>query len=206
MTIVGDLNQATGPWAPRSWAELTNHLSPGRPVEHAALTTNYRTPGEIMRYAGRVLATLGGSVPESVRDGDCDPEVVHVRHNDLMAAVVDAAASDRAAEEVDGEIDGFGTVAVITPPSMVDTVLIALREARLEVGDARVDGIDEPITVVPATLTKGLEFDRVVVVEPAAIVAEVPQGQRALYVALTRPTQHLTVVHADALPLALLAG
>jgi superfamily I DNA/RNA helicase len=79
-------------------------------------------------------------------------------------------------------------------------LLGALRTARLDVGDARIDGIDAPITVVPAALAKGLEFDRVVVVEPAAIVAEVPHGRRALYVALTRPTQHLTVVHAQPLP------
>lgn len=200
MTIVGDLNQATGPWAPRAWSELTHHLSPGRPVTHANLTTNYRTPGEIMRYAARVLAVLGGSAPDSVREGEAEPRVVQVDTSELLAAVVDAAALDRAAEEIDGEIDGFGTVAVITAPSMTDPLLGALSAARLDVGDARIDGIDAPITVVPAALAKGLEFDRVVVVEPAAIVAEVPHGRRALYVALTRPTQRLTVVHAQPLP------
>lgn len=205
MTIVGDLNQATGPWAPRSWKELTNHLAPGRDTVQAELTTNYRTPGEIMRYASRVLAVLGGVAPVSVRDGEYEPEIVATAPEKLLGSIIDAAALDQAAEEVEGELDGFGTVAVITPPSLVDEVLTALRDALPGVGDARRDGIDEPISVLPAELAKGLEFDRVVVVEPAAIVEELPQGRRSLYVALTRPTQHLTVIHARPLPAELTA-
>ncbi|HKA04070.1 MAG TPA: ATP-binding domain-containing protein, partial [Acidimicrobiales bacterium] len=77
------------------------------------------------------------------------------------------------------------------------------RASRLTFGVAPQDGLDEPITLVPVGLVKGLELDGVVVVEPARIVAEEMQGMRALYVALTRATKRLAVVHVEPLPEAL---
>src|SRR5207244_138008 len=75
-----------------------------------------------------------------------------------------------------------------------------LAGAGVSFGEARRDGLDFAVTVVPVEVVKGLEFDSVVVVEPTAIVGEVPQGLRALYVALTRATRRLTVVHERPLP------
>jgi DNA helicase IV len=60
--------------------------------------------------------------------------------------------------------------------------------------------LDEPVGVYTVDEVRGLEFDSVVVAEPAAIVEEAPGGLRALYVALTRSTQRLVVLHAEELP------
>jgi superfamily I DNA/RNA helicase len=100
--------------------------------------------------------------------------------------------------------DRWPTVGVVATSARVDLVLSALRDGRVAgVGDARVDGVRRPVTVVEAQGAKGLEFDAVVVDEPASIVAERADegsGLRLLYVALTRPTQYLCVVAAGELP------
>jgi superfamily I DNA/RNA helicase len=93
-----------------------------------------------------------------------------------------------------------GTVAVVVPPSLVADVEKALAAAGTAFASAERDGIDATVTVIPVGMVKGLEFDSVVVVEPAAIVEESAQGLRALYVALTRATRRLTLAHARPLP------
>ena len=103
------------------------------------------------------------------------------------------------------ELDAVGTgnVAVIVPASLVDAVSDAFAESGVEYGRATRHGLDAQITVVPVGLVKGLELDASVVVEPAAIVDEEAQGLRSLYVALTRATKRLAIVHARDLPEAL---
>jgi DNA helicase IV len=96
-----------------------------------------------------------------------------------------------------------GNVAVVCPDHMVHEISEALHDADINHGRVHSAGIDEDITVVPVSLVKGLELDGVVVVEPAAIVADDVHGLRALYVALTRSTRSLTVVHAMELPTAM---
>jgi superfamily I DNA/RNA helicase len=96
-----------------------------------------------------------------------------------------------------------GTVAVIAPPSLADAVGRGLEAAGVAYGEPSRTGLDADVTLLPLATAKGLEFDGVVVVEPARIVREAPQGLRALFVALTRPTRSLTVVHAEPLPGAL---
>ncbi|MGZ6962442.1 MAG: ATP-binding domain-containing protein, partial [Ilumatobacteraceae bacterium] len=96
-----------------------------------------------------------------------------------------------------------GTIAVVAPDSMVDSVSQALEAAGIEHGRATRTGLEQGVTVVPVSVVKGLELDGVVVVEPATIVAEEQQGLRALYVALTRSTRRLTIVHASELPVAM---
>jgi DNA helicase IV len=96
-----------------------------------------------------------------------------------------------------------GNVAVVASDGRVDAVSAALTAAGIAHGRATRNGLDDDVTVVPVSVVKGLELDGVVVVEPAEIVADELLGLRALYVALTRPTQRLTVVHADALPAAM---
>jgi superfamily I DNA/RNA helicase len=97
-----------------------------------------------------------------------------------------------------------GSTAVVVPGSLVEEMTEALRAGNVSFGVAPQDGLDAPVTLVPVGLVKGLELDGVVVVEPARIVAEEVQGMRALYVALTRATKTLAVVHAEPLPEALL--
>jgi DNA helicase IV len=108
--------------------------------------------------------------------------------------VGDVAA--RAAAEELASADG-GTVAVLTPSSLLDPVTAAVA-ARLP--DSVGDPLESPVSVLSVRAAKGLEFDAVVVVEPAAVVDDGPHGLRDLYVALTRATQHLVVVHRDDLP------
>ena len=97
-------------------------------------------------------------------------------------------------------------MAVIAADTMVDEVALALDAAGIPHGRATTAGLEGQVTVVPISVAKGLEIDGVVVVEPAQIVESEIQGLRALYVALTRPTQHLTIVHAEALPAPLAEG
>src|SRR5690606_4887825 len=93
-----------------------------------------------------------------------------------------------------------GSVAVVAPDDLCDEISAAMTAAGLDHGRAVTSGLDHARTVVPVSVVKGLELDAVVVVEPSRIVADVDQGMRALYVALTRWPQRLSVVHPDDLP------
>ncbi|MCA1841951.1 MAG: ATP-binding domain-containing protein, partial [Actinobacteria bacterium] len=196
MTVVGDIAQATGHHAPSGWDDVTKHLPHKKPAHVVELSVNYRTPAEIMEVAGRVLAAVSPDLrpPQSVRSTGRAPVFVAAHAaGELVGAVGAAVRAQR--EDVGG-----GTVAVISPPSLVEVLADGLPAAGLDVGSAETDGLDTPVTLISVTVVKGLEFDGVVVVEPAAIVRESPQGLHALYVALTRATKTLTVVHAEPLP------
>ena len=195
MTVVGDIAQATGQWAHQSWDEILDHLPDRRPSRSAELTIGYRLPAPIMSLAGRVLAQAAPELqpPKAVRQDGDDPVFIHAEPGRLGAALAAAVAT-----EVDHV--GHGNVAVICPSSMVTTVCEALGSAGVTYGQATRHGLDTQVTVVPVGLVKGLELDASVVVEPALIVDEQAQGMRALYVALTRATKRLTIVHELALP------
>jgi len=122
---------------------------------------------------------------------------VHAAPGDLGPAIADAVRAELA-------LIGAGSVAVITPGSMVDEVGAWLEAAGVTFGEAARVGLEEQVTVVPVGWVKGLELDASVVVEPGRIVDEEPQGLRALYVALTRATQRLALVHETPLPECLL--
>ena len=195
MTVVGDIAQATGPWAPGSWEEVLVNLPSRREPRVAELSIGYRTPASIMRLANRVLAVAAPELtpPQAVREGDTAPSIVSTTPEGLAARVAAAAAEER-------DIVGEGNVAVVVPDSLIDVVGDALRDAGVDFGEAARVGLDAQVNLVPVRMVKGLELDSVVVVEPSRIVAEEPQGLRALYVALSRSTQRLTVVHAEPLP------
>jgi DNA helicase IV len=205
MTIVGDMAQATGALAPDGWDEVVGALVERRPTRRAPrvreLSIGYRTPASVLTLANRVLAVAAPNLtpPRSVREGDAPPAVVPVAHEDLAACVAEVAAAERAAV-------GEGNVAVVATDHLVDELADALTSAGVPFGDARRTGLESPLALVPVRLAKGLELDAVVVVEPARIVAEEPQGLRSLYVALTRATRRLTVVHAEPLPAPLIDG
>ena len=140
---------------------------------------------------------LARSLARSVRDGDELPAIVKTPDATTLVDAVVARAAELVAR-------GDGRVAVICPDHMVDTVSAALNSASLVHGRAQAAGLDQGLSIVPASLAKGLELDDVIVVEPAEIVDEDPQGLRLLYVTLTRSTRSLTVVHRLALPDAML--
>jgi DNA helicase IV len=196
MTVVGDIAQSTGQWAHQSWDEILDLLPQRRPARRAELTIGYRLPAPNMELAARVLrlAAPGLTPPRSIRqDGDAPIIVATPAGRSLAATVADTTAAEL-------EAVGVGNVAVICSSSMVDVISDALTEAGITHGQATRHGLDTQVTVVPVGLVKGLELDASVVVEPAAIVDEQAQGMRSLYVALTRATKRLAVVHDRPLP------
>jgi hypothetical protein len=198
ITMVGDIGQATGPWAPSGWDEVTAHLPSQRSARTVELTVSYRTPAEVVEVAARVLAETapGLTPPTPVRRTGIAPHFEQVETAQLAERV--AALSTQACRDVFP-----GTAAVLAPASLVADLAVALDAAGVQATDPRRDGLGAPLSLLPVDLANGLEFDAVVVVEPAAIVEESPQGLRALYVALTRPTRRLAVVHTRPLPSAL---
>ncbi len=196
MTIVGDLAQATGPLAPTDWDDVLDHLPDRKPARIIGLSVGYRIPGQIMELANRVMAVATPSLrsPVSVRVGDAQPVIVRADSPDQLARAVADEVRSLTATIPDGSLG------VIAPDSMIDDLSEHLTAAGINHGTATRTGLDEGVTLVPVSVVKGLELDAVVVVEPARIVADHEHGMRSLYVALTRPTQRLSIVHADELP------
>jgi DNA helicase IV len=181
-----------GPWTYSDWTEVRTHLPETAPLHHDELTLGYRAPGLVLDYASRLLpvAAPGVGPTSSIRTGRTEPAVRAVPPEELaVAALIEARtlAEDHA------------LVAVIAPDGLVPS-LARLSRHHAEVGILERDGMTRPITIVPAPTAKGLEFDAVVVVEPAAIAGGDRRGLRLLYVAMTRPIQHLSVLHAEPLP------
>jgi DNA helicase IV len=196
MTVVGDIAQATGPLAPDDWKDVLAHLPDVKGSRVIGLSVGYRIPEKIMELANRVMrvATPALRSPISVRVGDEHPEIVEVAEaGGLYAAVAEATLAMSTA-------DADGSIAVVAADDAVEAVSHALTVRGIDHGRATRSGLAERVTVVPVSVMKGLELDGVVVVEPAAIVATEQQGLRALYVALTRSTKRLTIVHAEPLP------
>jgi DNA helicase IV len=181
-TLLGDVAQATGPVPYARWDELLPYLPGGDAAEIAELRHAYRVPREIMEFALPLLERIAPDVepPFAYRVGAAPPRLV--RTDSALPAALSQAAG-LAGEE--------GLIAVIAPPSLRPD------------GAAPGSLFDETrMPVLTPRDAKGLEFDHVVVVEPAQIVEEAADGQglRELYVALTRPTKTLVVVHARPLP------
>lgn len=204
MTVVGDLAQASGPSSLRSWGQALDPYARGhwRPVE---LTVNYRTPIEIMAVAADVLhsADPQARAPEAIRSAGEDPVAIRTSAAELASEVA-RLAGEQAATYAAGETGGTGgtggTVGVIVPAGNLSSVAAAVGRVIPGASTTGRASLDTPAVVLTPRTTKGLEFDTVIVVEPAAIVAERDRGQHDLYVALSRATQRLIVVHADPLP------
>ncbi|MEZ5295212.1 MAG: AAA family ATPase [Ilumatobacteraceae bacterium] len=193
MTVVGDIAQATGALAPSEWGDVLAHLPDRKPPRVIGLSVGYRIPSQIMTLANRVMeaATPGLRAPESVRVGDAEPRISRV--SDLGRGVIDEV------ERLRAELPK-ASVAIVAPDELCDDVSEALVAAGHPHGRAATAGLDQLLTVVPVSVVKGLELDAVVVVEPSRIARGQEHGMRALYVALTRPTQRLSIVHTDDLP------
>ena len=193
MTIVGDIGQATGMWAPKSWDEVLAHL-PVKRSRTVELTVGYRAPSEVMELAARVLAEAAPdlAVPRSVRTQGVSPAFVFAEPEEPVAGAV-----ARALVALKADL-GDGTVGILCPSTLVSTVSEELlrRGVELDPNGSMGDGM----SVLAVSSAKGLEFDGVVVVEPSRIVEEAAQGLRSLYVAITRTTRLLTIVASEPLP------
>jgi UvrD-like helicase family protein len=188
-TVLGDLAQGTTPWAADSWAALLSHL--GKPdTDVRELSIGYRVPRQILDYASSLLDAIAPELrpASSLRADPGALDVVRVPASSIAAAV--AAACGQALARP-------GSVAVIAADPQVPELAGALERAGVQYG---APGEDARLTLVPVTLAKGLEFDHVIVVEPARIARAEARGLQRLYVALTRAVSQLTVLHAEPLP------
>jgi len=196
-TVLGDIAQGTTPWATDSWDTSLHHLGKaGSLVE--VLDRGFRVPAKVIDFAARLLPAMAPGLgrPVSVRDNPGRLDLVETSAEDLAAGVVRAVREYASAE---------GSVGVIVPASLVTLLSDALSDNGIRHGVLGTDhgDVEHQVDIVPAHVAKGLEFDHVVVVEPAAIAAAEPDartGLRRLYVVLTRAVSALTVVHAQGLP------
>jgi hypothetical protein len=200
-TVLGDLAQGTTPWAAPSWESLLVNLGkPGTGVRE--LSVGYRVPRQILDYASTLLAVIAPELTpaSSLR---ADPGALDLVPVPVPAAALDAAAPDTAAlnralvTACRQACARPGSVAVIAADPQVPALGRALAEAGLEYGPP---GADAALTLVPVTLAKGLEYDHVIVAEPARIVGAEARGLQRLYVALTRAVSRLTVLYSEPLP------
>ncbi|MGA5197431.1 HelD family protein [Streptomyces exfoliatus] len=195
-TILGDLAQGTTPWATASWAEALGHLGkPEAVVEE--LTAGFRVPREVIAYASRLLPHMspGLAAVESVRE---NPGSLAVRRTEADALDADVVAACVESLAHEGSIGLIAADARIAP---LAEALTAAGLAHLSPGEETT--AESRLTLVPATLAKGLEYDYVVLDEPAAVVDGEPDertGLRRLYVALTRAVSGLTIVHSAPVP------
>jgi DNA helicase IV len=194
MTLVGDVAQTGSAAGADSWAAaLGPHV--GDRWRLAELTVNYRTPGQVMRLATSVLRAAGvdAPAPASAREGDFPPVAQKISPDDA-SAIVDGVRAEF-------DVLAGGKLAVISAASQTEdnySVLVAALGSD-NVGHGA-NSLDAAVAVLSVTEAKGLEFDAVVLVEPARIMRESPRGANDLYVAITRPTQRLRVLHSQPLP------
>ena len=191
LTVLGDLAQATSPWSPSDWQETLAGL--GRPATVVRpLTRGYRVPGEVLDFANRLLPLIAPDLPAAT--------AIRSEPGSLTVRPVSALAGPLT-EVVAGLAGSPGSVGVVCADGAVAEVVGLLTGAGLPAAALTDDGeAAAPVAVVPATLAKGLEFDAVVVVDPAAIVAAEPRGLHRLYVVLTRAVSTLVVLHRNDLP------
>lgn len=176
VTVVGDIAQTGDPAGARSWSQMLEPYVATR-WKRTELSVNYRTPAEIMAVAADVLAVIdpAARTPRSVRESGRPPRAHRAPAGGIATLLAELLAEER----------GPGTAAVLGPADLV----------------AELSGLaTESVRVLTVTEAKGLEFDAVFLVEPSAVIAESPRGRNDLYVALTRATQRLTVVHSTGLP------
>ena len=194
LTIVGDVAQTGDLAGLPSWKEaLDPYLQDRWRVE--PLTVNYRTPAEIMAVAADVLAEIDPDLkpPRSVRESGRSPWHAQAAPGELPAAAVQAAVW--LAQQA-----GDGKLAVIVPESLAAELADAVRAALPATAIGADPDLTSPVVVLTVRQAKGLEFDCVLIAEPAAILAESPRGHNDLYVALTRATRQVGVVHTGELP------
>ncbi|MFC7326596.1 HelD family protein [Marinactinospora rubrisoli] len=201
LTVLGDIAQATTPWAAPDWPSLLAHL--GKPdARLAVLDRGFRVPAQIIDYAARLLPGIapGLGAPVAVRRSAGSLRITDCPPADVTDTLIHACRT---------ELAGVGSIGLIAADAELPALHAALLAAGLPAADLteRADALEtERLVCVPATLAKGLEFDAVIVAEPARIVAAETRGLHRLYVVLTRAVSTLHVVHSEPLPEILRAG
>ncbi len=188
-TVLGDLAQGTTPWAAPSWESLLANL--GKPETGVReLSVGYRVPQQILDYASTLLTVIAPELrpASSLRADPGALDLTRVPAAALEAALVTACRQ---------ACSRPGSVGVIAADPQVRALGRALEAAGMAYG---APGVDSALTLVPVTLAKGLEYDHVVVVEPARIAGSEARGLQRLYVALTRAVSRLTVLYSEPLP------
>jgi hypothetical protein len=187
MTIVGDIAQTGGPAGTTSWERVLEPLA-GHRWRLARLTVNYRTPAEIMAATADLLAAIdpGQQPPQSVRETGVPPWRMATTRDALPAALAEITAAEAASA---------GRLAIIVPDARVRELGEAVSRAVPDVSFGDNPDLTSEIVLLGATQAKGLEFDSVLIADPSAILAASPRGRNDLYVAMTRSTQRLGIVH-----------
>ncbi|MGW1285369.1 HelD family protein [Streptomyces sp. NPDC002586] len=187
LTVLGDLAQGTTPWAARDWSVHLRHL--GKPdTTVVPLTTGFRVPAAVVALANRLLARLDVTAPPA-RSLRTDGELTLRPTADVPGTTVTAVREALARE---------GSVGVVAADEELAGVAEALTKAGITT--AGPDALGARVTLVPASMVKGLEYDHVVAVEPAAVAEAEERGAHRLYVVLTRAVSRLDVIHARPLP------
>ncbi|PSK98503.1 DNA helicase IV [Murinocardiopsis flavida] len=194
-TVLGDVAQGTSPGAASDWTAVLGHLGKPEGVV-AVLERGYRVPAQVIEFAARLLPVIapGLGAPVAVRRAAGSLRVSAVGAEAFAASVAEACAE---------ALDGEGSVGLIAADGDIAGLHAELAGAGFAVGVLGGDGAAlgaDRLVCVPASLAKGLEFDAVVVAEPARIAAAEPRGLHRLYVVLTRAVSVLHVVHAEPLP------
>ena len=193
MTIVGDVAQTGSAAGTTSWDRvLAPHV--GDRWRLARLSVNYRTPAEVMAATADLLAAIdpGQEPPRSVRETGMRPW-----RRATAADTLPATLAEIAAEEAESLREG--RLAVIVPDGRIDSLGAAVRGAvPAAFGDA--PDLTSRVVVLGVRQAKGLEFDSVLIADPGAILTASPRGRNDLYVAMTRSTRRLGILHVEPVP------
>jgi DNA helicase IV len=205
MTVVGDMGQATSPGASGTWDLVVAHLAPRKPPTIVELTVSYRTPQEVLDAASKVLELAEPSMrpPRPVRTTGTVPDLRVVAPDVLHREIVEASARELTTVAP-------GRVAILAPADEMAAIMSSLHASGLAAVDPRMpsgEGLAANLVVLPAGDANGLEFDSVIVVQPARVAQRggsghtpTQRGLRTLYVAMTRPTRRLTVLGTEPIP------
>jgi len=191
ITLAGDLAQSTGPWVYSSWDEIIEAMAVDAPARFAELTVSYRVPSQIMELAVGLLPLMASGLEPNVRAirrGETAPTFVQVEEGAIPGTV--------ATEVKKLEARWSGTIAVIAPADQLPKLHGSLDSEGIAGGLIVEDGLSSRVTLLSPEHAKGLEFDAVVLVEPAALEEVGTLGISELYVSITRATQHLSVVYS----------
>jgi DNA helicase IV len=194
MTIVGDIAQTSSLAGASSWSDVLGRYQ-GERWRLTGLTINYRTPAEIMAVAADVLAAVDPALepPRSVRDTGTVPWRLAAEPEVLASCLANAAKRAVA-------WTGDGRLGVIVPAARLAEFARAVTAVLPDAAVGDQPDIERAVVVLTVDQAKGLEFDSVLIGDPAGILAESPRGPSDLYVALTRATQRLGVVYCGELP------